>query len=70
MFAIILLFGCGDKTEDTGSTLNSLNQSSVACENNICIPSGTITEDLTLSPKISTSYVVVYSSVTMSTKPS
>ena len=52
MFAIIsLLFACGDKTEDTGSTLNSLNQSSVACENNICILSGTITEDLTLVAK-------------------
>ncbi len=39
------LLACGDQQEST----SEMNSSSVSCENNICILSGTITEDLTLT---------------------
>lgn len=44
-----LLFACGDKSEDTAPA--TVTTDAVACENNICILSGTITEDLTLEAK-------------------
>jgi hypothetical protein len=44
-----LLIACGDKSDDTATT--SVTADAVACENNICILSGTITEDLTLEAK-------------------
>ena len=44
-----LLFACGDKSEDTAPA--TVTTDAVACENNVCILSGTITEDLTLEAK-------------------